>query len=194
MKIVLASQNSGKLAEFERMFQNKNIKILPQTNFDMPSIEETGLTFIENALLKARNACQHTGLPAIADDSGLICDALNGAPGIYSARFAGKNPTREKYSEKLLEALAHVEQSKRAAHFHCTLVFLRHAEDPAPIIAEGVWNGLILKEPIGKGGFGYDPVFYVPELGCSAAQLSPEQKNHYSHRAKAMQKLLQKLS
>lgn len=192
-KVVLASNNQGKLKEFHSLFERLDIDIVPQQAFFVEEAEETGLTFVENAILKARNACKHTKLPAIADDSGLIVDALNGKPGIYSARFAGKNAPQKAHTDKLLAELEGVEKERRTARFFCALVFLRHAEDPAPIIAEATWEGTILFEPQGKEGFGYDPIFYAPEFQCSAAELTKEQKNKISHRGKALRLLIDKI-
>lgn len=190
MIVVLASNNLGKLAEFKKLFANTEIKIIPQKDFPVPEAEETGLTFIENAILKARNASKHTGLPAIADDSGLEVDALNGKPGIYSARFAGKNATQKEHTTKLLSAMSNIPIGERTARFHCVLVFLRHEKDPSPIIAHATWEGEILTEERGEHGFGYDPIFFIPELNCTAAQLDSEVKIAHSHRGKAMRKLL----
>jgi XTP/dITP diphosphohydrolase len=194
MKVVLASNNPGKLEEFKKIFASSGINITPQENFSVPEAEETGLTFIENAILKARNACKYTSLPSIADDSGLEVDALGGKPGIHSARFAGENATQEKYINKLLSCLKNAPKPKRTARFRCVLVYLQHAEDPSPIIAQGTWEGQILTEPAGWNGFGYDPIFFVPEQNCSAAQLSPEIKNKLSHRSKAINNLLHQLN
>lgn len=188
--IVLASHNAGKIKEFDQLFAAHAIHIVPQT---FPSLPETGLTFVENALIKARHAAQITGLPAMGDDSGLEVDALQGAPGIYSARFAGEQATSAQHIEKLLQALANVPKAERTARFQCVLVYLRHAADPTPLIAQGTWEGEILFAPQGEGGFGYDPVFYVPQLGMTAAQLPAEQKNQRSHRAQALHHLIKQL-
>lgn len=189
-KVVLATNNPGKLREFQLLFKTIGIEIIPQTEFNVPEVEETGLTFVENAILKARQACYYSRLPSIADDSGLIVDALGGRPGIYSARFAGKNVPQQNHYNKLLQELRGVEKSKRTARFCCTLVFLRQADDPAPIIAQAFLEGEILLEPRGTNGFGYDPVFSVPELKCSNAELTSEQKNKISHRGKALATLM----
>jgi XTP/dITP diphosphohydrolase len=189
MKVVLASNNEGKLAEFRQLFAATAVEIVPQKEFAIPEADETGFTFIENAIIKARNACEHTGLAAIADDSGLEVDALNGEPGIYSARFAGEGVSPEQHVNKLLEVLKDVPAAKRTARFHCVMVYLKHAKDPSPLIGQGVWQGQILLAPQGDGGFGYDPVFFVSTHNCSAAELSPEIKNKLSHRGHAMQKL-----
>jgi XTP/dITP diphosphohydrolase len=184
-RIVLASNNAGKIKELSRILADLDVDIRPMSEFNIASPEETGTTFVENAILKARYVSQQTGLPALADDSGLSVDALGGAPGVYSARYAGENATDEDNNRKLLEAMtAHPEQ--RSAHFHCVLAFFRHPEDPTPIICDGVWHGDILQEPLGNNGFGYDPLFWAPETQTSSAQLTPEQKNTYSHRAKAL--------
>lgn len=192
-RIVLATSNLGKVAEFQQLLAPYSMQIVPQSEFDLPSIEETGLTFVENAILKARFAAAQTGLPAIADDSGLEVDALNGAPGIYSARYAGEHGNFVANCYKLLADLAAVSMEQRTARFQCVLVYLRHALDPAPLIAQGTWEGLILTELRGSKGFGYDPLFYVPSHNCSAAELEPNVKNQLSHRAKALSLLLQQL-
>lgn len=193
MKVILASNNAGKIRELSALLKTMQIEIIPQAEMNIPDIEETGLTFIENALLKARHASQIARLPAIADDSGLAVAALNGEPGIYSARYAGKQGDANANINKLLEKMNHVPDDKREAHFHCVLVFLRHANDPTPLVCDGIWHGHILREAHGSAGFGYDPVFYVPSENKSAAELLPETKNKISHRALAMQKLLQGL-
>jgi XTP/dITP diphosphohydrolase len=189
-KIVLATNNSDKLAELQYLFTDSGFTLLLQSEFDVPEIEETGLTFVENALLKARNACQYTNLPALADDSGLEVDALGGLPGIYSARFAGKNSTHAEKNAKLLEDLKDVPEQSRTARFHCVLIYLRNAADPVPLICHGIWEGNILFAPRGKYGFGYDPVFFVPTHNCSAAELPAEIKNQISHRAQALRQFL----
>lgn len=185
-KIVLASGNAGKLKEFQQLLEPKGIQIITQSSLAIPEAEENGLSFVENAIIKARNACQHSGLPALADDSGLEVDALAGKPGIYSARFAGANAKDIDNNRKLLEALANVTQSDRTARFQCLLVFMRHTEDPTPQIFQGTWEGRILTAASGDNGFGYDPLFFVPEKNCSSAELPPEIKNRLSHRGKAM--------
>ena len=189
-KIVLASNNKGKVRELSEMLSSLDMEVLPQASFNIDDADETGLTFVENAILKARHASAIAGLPAIADDSGLEVDALNGAPGIYSARYSGEDATDEKNLLKLLEALKDVPEEKRTARFQCLLVYLRHAEDPTPLICQGTWEGVITTEPAGDNGFGYDPVFFVPEHNCTSAQLSAEQKNALSHRGQALTKLL----
>jgi XTP/dITP diphosphohydrolase len=185
-RIVLATGNPGKVREFSDILANDKITLRPQSDFGVPDIAETGLSFVENAIIKARNAASHTGQPAIADDSGLEVDALNGAPGIYSARYAGPSANSEDNNRKLLRALEGLPDEERTARFICLIVFLRHADDPTPIIAQGVWEGRILHEPQGDNGFGYDPVFYVPSHDCSSAQLSPLKKNAISHRGIAI--------
>ena len=192
-KIVLASNNKGKVRELGQMLESLNMDVLPQAAFNIEDAEETGLTFIENAIIKARHAAKLSGLPAIADDSGLEVDALNGAPGIYSARYSGEGATDEKNLLKLLEDLKDVPEEKRTARFQCLLVYLRHENDPTPVICQGTWEGVITTEAKGANGFGYDPVFYVPENQCTSAELTPEQKNEMSHRGKALQKLLVEL-
>jgi len=188
--IVLASSNPGKVREINQLLAGLSIEVVPQSQFGVPDIEETGLSFVENALLKARNAAQHTGLPAIADDSGIEVDALNGAPGIYSARYAGVGASDQQNLDKLLEELKDVPQNLRSARFQCLMVYLRHTTDPTPLICQGTWNGRILFAAQGINGFGYDPVFYVPTHDCSSAQLPPEVKNTISHRGQALRKLL----
>ena len=192
-KLVLASNNQGKINELSRMLAELDIEVLPMSDFDIPSPEETGTTFVENAILKARYVSEKTGLPALADDSGLSVDALEGAPGVYSARFAGEDATDSDNNQKLLSAMR-VHQEHRSAHFHCVLAFFRTASDPTPIICDGTWHGEILHKPLGEDGFGYDPLFWVPETHTSSAQLSPEQKNKLSHRAKALAEFKQKLA
>jgi XTP/dITP diphosphohydrolase len=179
-RIVLASNNAGKVREFNQLLTDTDIEVIPQSEFSVTEIEETGLTFVENALLKARNAAAHTGLPAVADDSGLEVDALQGAPGIYSARYAGAGASDQDNVQKLLDALKNVPEKKRSARFQCLMVYMRHAGDPTPRIFQGSWEGQILYETRGDNGFGYDPVFYVPGQRCSSAQLSPEVKNSLS--------------
>lgn len=190
MKIVLASNNAGKIRELNELLGHLHIEFIPQANLGVEEIEETGLTFVENALLKARHASQVTGLPALADDSGLAVDALNGAPGIYSARYAGKQANATDNINKLLLALKNVPDDQRTASFHCVLAFMKHAEEPTPLICTGKWSGIILRQPQGKGGFGYDPIFYVPSEQKSSAELLPALKNSISHRGIALQSLL----
>lgn len=193
-RIVLASGNPGKVREFNQLLGGIDIEVVPQSDYSVPEAEETGLTFVENALLKARQAARHTNLPALADDSGLEVDALNGAPGIYSARYAGKGAGDEQNLRKLLADLQGLPDDQRAARFQCLLVYLRHEFDPTPLICQGTWEGRLLTAPQGKNGFGYDPVFYVPAHRCSSAELPPEVKNAISHRGQALRALLAALS
>lgn len=188
-KIVLASGNAGKLREFNAMMADLGIEFVRQSELGVQDAEETGLTFVENALLKARNAAQHTGMPAMADDSGIVVDALGGAPGLYSARYAGEHGDDAANNTKLLEALKDTPEAQRNARFYCCIVYLRHVHDQLPIIAEASWEGRVLSAPSGANGFGYDPLFYVPTHGCSSAELPPEEKNRISHRAQALRKL-----
>lgn len=190
---VLASGNPGKLAEFRHLLSGLGITIRPQSEFRVAPVEETGLTFIENALLKARHAADICAMPAMADDSGLEVDALEGAPGVFSSRYAGVGAGDEANREKLLAALGGVPPERRTARFYCVIVAMRHALDPTPRVAVGEWRGRILESPAGTGGFGYDPVFFVPEAGCAAAELPPSHKNRLSHRARAMHALLREL-
>ncbi|MCU7810386.1 MAG: RdgB/HAM1 family non-canonical purine NTP pyrophosphatase [Candidatus Thiodiazotropha sp. (ex Notomyrtea botanica)] len=193
-KIVLASNNAGKVREINQLLATEEIEVVPQKAFNIPDAVEDGLSFVENAIKKARHASSLSGLPAIADDSGIEVDALNGAPGIYSARFAKAGATDQENLEKLLELMKDVPEEKRTARFQCLMVYMRHAEDPTPLICQGTWEGRILSEPSGDNGFGYDPLFYVPTHQCSSAELSAEVKNSLSHRGQALQKLLQVLS
>lgn len=189
-RIVLASGNRGKLAELEALLAPSGLRLQSQDALGVPEAEETGLSFVENAIIKARNAARHTGLPALADDSGLEVDALDGAPGIYSARYAGPAAGDGANLDKLLRALRDVPDERRTARFQCLLVYLRHALDPVPLICQGTWEGRILAAPRGRNGFGYDPVFFVPTHGCSSAELAPELKNRLSHRGRALACLL----
>jgi len=192
--IVLASSNPGKVREINQLLATQQIEVVPQSEFSVPDVEESGLTFVENAILKARSAARYSGLPAIADDSGIEVDALHGAPGIYSARYAGPGASDQDNLEKLLEELKDLPPEQRSARFQCLMVYMRHAEDPTPIICQGTWEGLIIREPAGDNGFGYDPVFWVPTHGCTSAQLPPKEKNRLSHRGQALRKLLAALS
>lgn len=192
-KVVLATGNAGKVRELADLLADFGLDIVAQTELGVESAEETGLTFIENAILKARHAAAITGLPAIADDSGLAVDALGGAPGIYSARYAGLDASDSQNTAKLLQALENVADGKRTAQFHCVLVYLRHAEDPTPLVFHGSWQGEIARAMSGEGGFGYDPVFYVPTLGKTAAELTKEEKRAVSHRGKALSLMLEAL-
>jgi XTP/dITP diphosphohydrolase len=188
--IVLASSNPGKVREINQVLAGLNVIVRPQADFNVIDAEETGLTFVENAILKARNAAQHTGLPAIADDSGLEVGALAGAPGIYSARYAGEGATDLENLEKLLDALADVPEENRSARFQCLMVYMRHADDPTPLICQGSWEGRILSAARGSNGFGYDPVFYVPTHNCASAELAADIKNSLSHRGQALRQLV----
>lgn len=192
-KLVLASGNAGKLKEFSALLAQLDLEVVPQSAFQVEDAEETGLSFVENAIIKARHACRETGLPSLADDSGLEVDALQGAPGIYSARFAGQGAGDTLNNRKLLEVLAEVPDAERTGRYQCVLVFMRHAEDPVPLICQASWDGVILREPRGEGGFGYDPLFFIPELGVSVAELAAEEKHRHSHRGKAARALLQAL-
>jgi len=192
-KVVLATGNKGKLREMSKILSTFNIEVVPQSDFGLPEAEETGLTFIENAIIKARHAARLTGLPAIADDSGLSVDVLNGAPGIYSARYAGAQASDKDNYLKLLADMQGVPEEQRKAKFHCTMVYLCHAEHPCPVVCNGSWQGSITTDIVGEEGFGYDPVFWVPEMKCTAAQLEPQQKNRLSHRGKALLQLVQQM-
>ena len=188
--IVLASSNPGKVREINQVLADLDVMVRPQGEFNVIDAEETGLTFVENAILKARNAAHYTGLPAIADDSGLEVDALAGAPGIYSARYAGAGASDRQNLEKLLHALKEIPEEKRSARFQCLMVYMRHANDPTPLICQGSWEGRILTSARGSNGFGYDPVFYVPTHDCASAELPAETKNLLSHRGQALRQLL----
>jgi XTP/dITP diphosphohydrolase len=192
-KIVLATGNKGKLTELSQMLAPYQFKIVAQTELGVTDADETGLTFIENAIIKARHAALRTGLAAIADDSGLAVDVLGGAPGIYSARYAGEAATDSTNIDKLLLALKDVPPAQRCAQFHCVLVYMRHAEDPVPLVCHGVWHGAITHSRAGSAGFGYDPVFFVPTEGCTSAELTRERKQQLSHRGQALTQLLQQL-
>lgn len=190
-RIVLASNNAGKLKEFGQLLAPLGIEVLPQSAFNVSEAEEPHVTFVENALAKARHCSRVTGLPALADDSGLCVEVLGGAPGVQSARYAGEPKSDARNNAKLLEALAN--ETDRRAHFTCLLVLVRHADDPQPIICEGEWHGEVLRAPGGENGFGYDPLFGVPELGKSAAELSHDEKNARSHRGQAVRQLVERL-
>ncbi len=194
--LVLATGNQGKVSELQAMLANQPAtqtwQVRPQSEWDVPEAEETGTTFVENAIIKARNACTYTGLPAIADDSGLEILALDGAPGVYSARYAGAQATDADNIQRVLTEMSGVEQ--REARFHCVLVFMQHAADPTPLICHGEWRGTLLTQPSGQGGFGYDPIFYVPEHDCSAAALEKAVKQQISHRGKALSQLIQQFA
>jgi XTP/dITP diphosphohydrolase len=191
--LVLASNNAGKLRELTQLLEPLGIRLHPQSAFEVPEAEEPAVTFVENALIKARNAALHSGLPALADDSGLAVDALNGAPGVRSARYAGAGASDDDNIRQLLRALDDIPERARGAQFHCVLAYLRHPDDPTPIICHGVWPGLILDARRGKSGFGYDPVFWVPDQQCSAAELASATKSQISHRGQALTALLKQL-
>ena len=192
-QVVLASNNSGKLTEITHILSGANIELLPQSNFNVTEVEETGKTFVENALIKARHASALSGKAAIADDSGIEVDVLNGAPGIYSARYAGEKATDEDNLKLLIDKVLASGVRNPVARYQCVLVYLRHADDPMPLIAEGTWEGHIVTEPVGENGFGYDPIFYVPDHHCTSAQLDPKEKNKISHRGIALKKLADKI-
>ena len=192
-RVVLASGNQGKVREINEILAGLGMTVEPQTGLGVAEAEETGLTFVENAILKARNAAAYTGLPAIADDSGLEVDALKGAPGIYSARFADVGASDQANLERLLAELDGVPEAERSARFQCLMVYMEHAEDPTPVICQGTWEGRIVLEPAGENGFGYDPVFWVPSHDCTAAQLPAEEKNRLSHRGQALRRLVEAL-
>ena len=189
MRLVLASGNAGKVIELEQLLAGSGVQLVPQTALGVSDAEETGLTFVENALIKARHAARATGMPALADDSGICVDALGGAPGLYAARYAGKHGDSEAINAKLLHELAGVPTDQRSAYFIAVLVVLRHADDPAPLIAEGRWHGRILEAPRGEGGFGYDPLFLPAGHELGAAELDPALKNRLSHRGQALEVL-----
>ena len=192
-KVVLASGNAGKLREFFEILGDVGFEVVAQSEYDVVDVPETGLTFVENAIIKARNASQQTGLPALADDSGIEVDALLGRPGIYSARYAKMNNAGEgnqANNAQLLKEMHNIPIAERTARFRCCIVYMRHAEDPSPLIADGRWEGTIMIEPSGAGGFGYDPLFFVPSHGVSAAELGADEKNKISHRGKALQTML----
>jgi XTP/dITP diphosphohydrolase len=191
-KLVIASNNPGKLREIDRILQPLGMEILPQSAFNLPEAEEPYCTFIENCLTKARHASELSGLPALADDSGICVDALNGAPGVYSARFAGEPKSDQRNNEKLIELLQH--ETNRRAHYYCVMVLVRYPHDPQPIIAEGAWHGEIIDTPRGSGGFGYDPYFLVPSFRQTGAELPLDVKNGISHRGQALAALVAKLN
>ncbi|MDH5573161.1 MAG: XTP/dITP diphosphatase [Gammaproteobacteria bacterium] len=192
-KIVLASNNKGKVREINQILAGLGVEVVPQSEFNISEADETGLTFVENAILKARHAAEQSGLPAIADDSGIEVDALNGRPGIYSARYSSVGATDEANLQKLLTELKDVPDERRTARFQCVMVYMHHAADPTPVICQGTWEGVIIHEPQGDNGFGYDPVFYVPSHHCTSAQLPSEIKNQLSHRGQALIQLVEKL-
>lgn len=190
-QIVLASGNIGKLRELSQILSPLGLKLIAQSDLNITEADETGLSFVENAIIKARNAALLSGLPAIADDSGIEVDALHGAPGIYSSRYAGDEASDTDNIHALLAAMKDVPESERTARFQCVVVFMRHAEDPTPLICQGSWQGQILQSPSGEEGFGYDPIFWVSETDCTAAELTPEQKHAISHRGKAMRQFME---
>ena len=191
-RLVVASNNAGKLREIDHILAPLGIELIPQGALGVPEAEEPLCTFVENALAKARHAARHTGLPALADDSGICVDALGGEPGVHSARFAGEPKSDARNNEKLIADLK--DKRDRRAHYYCILVFVRHADDPQPIIAEGEWHGEIIDTPRGANGFGYDPYFWLPEFGCTAAELASEKKNAISHRGIALARLMERLT
>lgn len=192
-KVVLATGNKKKVEELNALLANVNYTVVPQSEFNVESIPETGTTFVENAIIKARHAARVTGLPAIADDSGIEVDALLGRPGVYSARYAGEDASDQDNLEKLLEEMTGVPPVLRSARYWCVLVYMRHADDPTPIICQASWEGTLATEPKGENGFGYDPIFNVPETDCTAAELDPATKNSLSHRGKALAQLAKAL-
>ncbi len=193
MRVVLASGNAGKVRELRQLLEPLNIEVLPQSDFNVPNVAETGLSFVENAILKARHAAMHAQLPAIADDSGIEVDALQGAPGIYSARYAGEGASDADHLRKLIRELSTVPAANRTARYRCALVFMRWEKDPSPIVCQASWEGRLLDAPRGSGGFGYDPIFELPDRGLTAAELQPAEKNALSHRGKALQMLVAQL-
>ena len=192
-EILFASNNLGKIREVREILAELGVKVISQSEYGVTDAEETGLTFIENAIIKARHAARLSMLPALADDSGLEVDALNGSPGVFSARYAGIGASDADNNTKLIKALECVPHSSRTARFRCVMAYLRHADDPSPVIAEGIWEGIVLDEPRGSGGFGYDPYFFVPEKGCTSAELSAEIKNNLSHRGQALRRMAAEL-
>jgi len=192
-KLVIASGNPGKLRELAALLEPLGFELHAQSEFDVPEAEETGTTFVENAIIKARNAAAHTGLPAVADDSGIEVDALDGAPGVYSARFSGPEADDEKNNALLVEKLRSVPEDQRGARYRAVIVYMRHAADPSPLICEGSWAGRIILEPRGDNGFGYDPHFWLDSHGCTSAELDPAEKNRLSHRGQALRQLVERL-
>jgi XTP/dITP diphosphohydrolase len=193
MQILLATGNPGKVRELSNMLADYGVEVIAQSQFNVPEVPETGTTFVENAIIKARHAAELTGLPAIADDSGIEVEALNGAPGIYSARYAGTDASDEDNLNKLIEAAKALPENKRQARYRCVLVYMRHAKDPSPIICDASWYGSLVTTPAGENGFGYDPIFYVQEDNCTSAELSIERKDQLSHRGKALRELVTQL-
>ena len=193
LEIVLASSNQGKLKEIQSLLAGQNLIVRPQSEFNIPDAVEDGLTFVENAIIKARHACRLSGLPSLADDSGLEVDYLNGQPGIYSSRYAGESSNNALNNQKLLTKLTGIEQAQRTARFQCVIVYMQHELDPTPIICQGTWEGLIAETLTGKQGFGYDPLFIIPERQCTSAELPADIKNKISHRGQALAKLVKAL-
>lgn len=191
--VILASGNPGKLRELAELLADLHMHVVPQSDYIDEEADETGLTFIENALIKARHAARISGLPALADDSGIAVDSLNGSPGIYSARYAGVGASDQANLDKLIEAIRPLSESERKARYHCVIAYLRHAEDPTPLIAIGAWEGRLIETPRGHNGFGYDPIFYLDTHDCTAAELDPAEKNRLSHRGQALRRLLSQL-
>ena len=191
-KLVIASNNAGKIREIGHLLAPLGLEVLPQSEFEVPDVDEPHRTFIENAIVKARHACERTGLPSLADDSGICVNALNGQPGVLSARYAGEPKSDERNNRKLIGALENL--ADRSAHYYCVIVLLRHADDPQPVIADGIWHGEIVSDKRGEGGFGYDPYFFLPDLGKTAAELPMDQKNRISHRGQALARLLARLA
>ncbi|MFT5656758.1 MAG: XTP/dITP diphosphohydrolase [Gammaproteobacteria bacterium] len=191
--LVLASGNQGKLSELSALLETLGYQIYSQAELGVPEVPETGTTFVENAIIKARNAALHTGYAALADDSGIEVDALDGAPGVYSARFSGAQATDQTNNALLVEKLRDVPAEQRSARYRAVIVYMRHAADPSPIICEGSWEGMIQLEPLGNGGFGYDPHFFLPARGCTSAELSAANKNQLSHRGQALRQLVDRL-
>jgi XTP/dITP diphosphohydrolase len=191
-KLILATGNLGKVREMNAMLKGV-YEVVSQKELGVNEVPETGLSFVENALIKARNASRQTGLPALADDSGIVVDALNGAPGIYSARYAGEGASAEENLQKLLVDLKRQNTGSRQARFWCALAFVQHGDDPTPVIIQRSWEGEIINEARGQGGFGYDPIFYLPSHGCTSAELSSEEKNKISHRGQALQAFIEQL-
>lgn len=192
-RLVLASGNPGKLQELSALLADLGYELHAQSEYEVPEVAETGTTFVENAIIKARHAAEVTGLPALADDSGIEVDALDGAPGVYSARFSGPNASDATNNALLIEKLSDIPSRQRSARYRAVIVLMRHATDPSPLICEGSWEGIIQLEPAGDGGFGYDPYFFLPDRGCTSAQLSAAEKNRLSHRGKALAELKRKL-
>lgn len=192
-KIVLATGNKKKVEEINALLAEMNYQVIPQSEFNVDSVPETGTTFVENAIIKARHAAEVTGLPAIADDSGIEVDALLGQPGVYSARYSGDDATDASNLQKLLADMQGVPAVLRTARYWCVLVYMRHAKDPTPVICQASWEGTLATEPKGQNGFGYDPIFIMPDMDCTAAELEPATKNHLSHRGKALTMLVQAL-